>query len=254
MYIVAGIGRGKRVPFSLCLSYLKDLLSNWKRTVVSCIFLVLRHNNQIRKTFHNVSHSMYIVSIYIQYHEYYNLFKLYSTEMQRGKLRKDFPIHPLFSSISPFLPVWFSWPLTSGPGDQCVPQDRTRDHLGAHVRTRPGLVPQHRADQREDGSLLVSERHRAQSWLPQPCEWCYCLCCGWVRRIWPYCRMMHRFKHQTMDDSHSNSCCGQKSPLYFKKMNTRHFREIKYSRLLDQRTTLSWEALHCTLVLFICAN
>ena len=54
-----------------------------------------------------------------------------------------------------------------GPGDQRVPPYRAGHHVGPLVRTGPGLLPEHRADQREDGGVLVPVGGRAEEGLPQ---------------------------------------------------------------------------------------
>jgi len=60
--------------------------------------------------------------------------------------------------------------VSAGSGDQRVSSHRARHHLGPRVRTGSGILPQHRAHQREDGSLLVSVSRGAEEGLPEKCE------------------------------------------------------------------------------------
>ena len=55
----------------------------------------------------------------------------------------------------------------AGHSDKCFPSYHPWNNIGSRLRAGSRFIPQYRADQREDGCLLVAECQRAQERLPK---------------------------------------------------------------------------------------
>lgn len=91
-------------------------------------------------------------------------------EVSRGYVPMMESLWPLNLNGNCLNPNIFSFFIHAGFGHQCVSTYSAWNHFRPAVWSWAGLLPQHWADQRKDGCLLVPERHGTQSRLSWQCK------------------------------------------------------------------------------------